>query len=268
MNPDSTDKNHQDTTILRKAGLTESQAKGYLALIEHGDLSPTELAEKTGESRTNGYMICDKLVALGLATKKEGTKALYSPNHPSALEALAEKRRKVVARNERDVKQNINNLIDYFYDKRDTPGVITEVGRAGIERVYNEILDDGEPVEILRSQHDSGYMSHEFYRDYSLRRAKSGVTTTLFAPATERSLARQTPTYDKERGITRRYWMNTKDYSARVEWSVYGDKVSALTFGEEAIAMTIYSKDIADSMRQIFQLVKRQATLSEHSQPE
>ena len=38
-----------DTTILRKAGLTESQAKGYLALIEHGQLTPVELAEKTGE---------------------------------------------------------------------------------------------------------------------------------------------------------------------------------------------------------------------------
>ena len=46
-----------ETTILRKAGLTESQAKGYLALIEHGALSPAELAEKTGENRTNGYMI-------------------------------------------------------------------------------------------------------------------------------------------------------------------------------------------------------------------
>lgn len=268
MNPDTPSESPRDTTLLRKAGLTESQAKGYLALIEHGELSPTDLAGYTGETRTNGYMICDKLVALGLATKKEGKKALYTPNHPSALETLAENRRKALARNERDVKQNINSLIDYFYEKRDTPGIVTEVGRTGIERVYNDILDDGKPVEILRSQHDSGYMSHEFYQDYSLRRAKSGITTTMLAPATERALARQTPTYDKERGIAHRYWMDTGDYTARVEWSVYGDKVSALTFGEEPIALTIYSKDIAESMRQIFRLVKRETTLSEYSQPE
>ena len=50
-----------DTNILQKAGLTESQAKGYLALIKNGALSPVELAKKTDESRTNGYMICEKL---------------------------------------------------------------------------------------------------------------------------------------------------------------------------------------------------------------
>ena len=51
--------------IIRKAGLTESQAKGYLALIEHGMLTPTELADHTSESRTNAYMICEKLEKLG-----------------------------------------------------------------------------------------------------------------------------------------------------------------------------------------------------------
>ena len=99
MNPET---NTPGITILRKAGLTESQAKGYLALIEHGDLSPAELAEKTGESRTNGYMICEKLEQLGLATKKDGQKAIYSANHPSNVELLAEKRRKVLMRNEED----------------------------------------------------------------------------------------------------------------------------------------------------------------------
>jgi sugar-specific transcriptional regulator TrmB len=117
-----------DTAILRKAGLTESQAKGYLALIEHGTLSPTELADKTGESRTNGYMICDKLEKLGLAAKKEGKKALYSPTHPSALEALAERRRKAVQRNEQEVKQNVGTLIDYFYRFNSTPGIEFDYG--------------------------------------------------------------------------------------------------------------------------------------------
>ena len=78
-----------DTAILRKAGLTESQAKGYLALIENGELSPVELAEKTGESRTNGYMICERLEKLGLATKKDGQKAgFYAQRVHEFTEAL------------------------------------------------------------------------------------------------------------------------------------------------------------------------------------
>ena len=247
---------YMDTTLLRKAGLTESQAKGYLALIEHGALSPADLAEKTGESRTNGYMICEKLEQLGLATKKEGKKALYSPAHPSALETLAEKRRKALARNEQDIKNNISSLIDYYYDKRDTPGVTTEVGRGAIESVYNAILTDKQPLEYLRSPHDSGYMSSDYYREYASKRAEAGIDTTLLAIATPRSVERWTPEYDEVRRITRRTWLTDKQYNAKVEWSVYGNKVSLLTFGEQPIALTIHSKDIADSLRQIFALIR------------
>ena len=265
MSDSSTTKPTFDSTILRRAGLTDSQARGYLALIEHGELTPTELATKTGESRTNAYMLCDKLANLGLATKNDGAKIKYSANHPSSIESLVERRRKVIQKNERIVKESLGDLINYFYEKRDTPGVVTEIGRSGIEHVYNSILEDGHPVEILRSAHDSGYMSHEFYRDYSLRRAKVGVETTMIALETAAAKNRQTPTYDTEHGITERYWLDPDKYTARVEWSVYGDKVSALTFGEEPIALTIHSRDIAESLRQIFTLVKKDTRLSEFS---
>lgn len=247
-----------ETTILRKAGLTESQAKGYLALIEHGQLTPVELAEKTGESRTNGYQICEKLEKLGLATKKDGKKAIYSPAHPSALETLAERRRKAVQRNEQEVKNNIGTLIDFYYESRDTPGVTTEVGRNAIESVYNNILRDGQTLEYLRSPYDSGYMSSEYYKEYYARRAKAGVYTKVIAIDTERSRKRWSPEYDTHRLIKERFWLQHSDYDAKVEWSVYGDKVSALTFGEQPIAVTIHSKEIAESFRQLFNIVRKQ----------
>ena len=251
-----------DTTILRKAGLTESQAKGYLALIEHGALSPAELAEKTGENRTNGYMICEKLESLGLATKKDGRKAVYEPSHPSALEALAERRRKVIQRAEQEVKNNLGALIDYYYDKRGTPGITIESGRHAIESVYNAILANKQPLEYLRSPHDSGYMSHEYYKTYATERAQAGIETRVLATANERALKRWSPEYDAKRGVIERTWLVEEQYNAKVEWSVYGDKVSALTFGEQPIALTIHSKDIADSFRQIFALVRPQGELA------
>lgn len=246
-----------DTAILRKAGLTESQAKGYLALIEHGALSPVQLAEHTGESRTNGYMICEKLEKLGLATKKDGKKALYSPAHPSALEALAERRRKAVQQAEQSVKNNLSELIDYYYEQRDTPGVTTEVGNEGIKKVYSAILQDKNDLELLRSPHDSGYMSSQFYAEYQQNRADKGIKTKLIAIDNPRSRAKQNPGYDESKGIVQRTWIKESQYNAHVEWSVYGDKVSAITFGEQPIALTIYSKEIAESMRQIFALVSQ-----------
>lgn len=249
-------------TTLQKAGLTNSQAKGYLALIEHGSLSPTKLANLTNESRTNGYMICEKLEKLGLATKDNGKKTLYSPTHPSALETLAERRRKIVERDEQIIKSNIGRLIDYYYTKRDTPGITTEVGRNAIESVYDTILRDCQPLEYLRSPHDSGYMSHEYYRKYALERAAAGVDTRVIAIETPSAIERWSPHYDTERRIVERTWITQKQYNAKVEWSVYGNKVSALTFGEEPVALTIHSRDIAESFHEIFALIRSSGHLA------
>ena len=49
-----------------------------------------------------------------------------------------------------------------------------------------------------------------------------------------------------------RTWYLQEDYTAPVEWSVYGNKVSVISFGQEVIGMVIDSPQIAESLRQIF----------------
>lgn len=58
-----------NTKTLLEAGLSESQAKAYVALIQQGQLSPPQLADQVKESRTNSYMILEKLEELGLVKK-------------------------------------------------------------------------------------------------------------------------------------------------------------------------------------------------------
>ena len=78
-----------DVKFLKQLGLNGSQAKAYIALVKQGSLTPPELAELTGETRTNAYSILDKLVSLGLAKKVESSKkATYRAEHPANLEKL------------------------------------------------------------------------------------------------------------------------------------------------------------------------------------
>ena len=125
-----------DTTILRKAGLTESQAKGYLALIEHGSLSPVELAEKTGETRTNGYMICEKLEKLGLATKKDDKKE-------KKLEMTIEEL-DLSVRSYNCLKRAGINTLQELTDKTESDMMrVRNLGRKSLEEVKNKLADLG-----------------------------------------------------------------------------------------------------------------------------
>ena len=87
----------EEVDILKKAGLNEAQAAVYGALLKNGALSPTKLANLTGQSRENCYAVAKKLVELGLVEQTSDKKATYRVLNPSNLETLAEKRRKIVA---------------------------------------------------------------------------------------------------------------------------------------------------------------------------
>lgn len=248
-------------TLLKKAGLTESQAKGYLALIEHGQLTPVELAAHTGESRTNGYQICEKLEKLGLAAKKDGKKAAYTANHPSSIEALAEKRRKTVTRNEQDVKQGISSLIDRFYANTEMPGTRTLQGIDGIKEVYADTLREKQDIYLLCSIHDDTTLDYDFFANYRKQRAGAGIHTYALTPMTAKSHEHLSSGADAAT-LFHRTPLPEGMYTAPVEVAVYGDKVAIIAFGETQMATIIDSAPVADAMRQLFRALA--ATLTKH----
>lgn len=246
-----------DTSILRKAGLTESQAKGYLALIEHGALSPADLADKIGESRTNGYAIADKLVTLGLATKKDGSKAAYEANHPSALEALAEKRRKVLVKNEQDVKHGLSPLIDFFYSHSEAPGTRVLQGIEGIKQVYADTLLTKQDIYLVRTTADTIDLGIDYLDNYRKKRADAGIHTYALAPDTEIG-RKHAESGEDEKMLFHRTIVPDNAYVAPVEIDVYGNKVALISYSETQMATIIDSPPIAEAMRQILQLLTQQ----------
>lgn len=253
MNSAAVSQNSPNTTILRKAGLTESQAKGYLALIEHGTLTPTELAAATGESRTNGYMVCEKLEKLGLAIKKDGKKALYSPAHPFALESLAERRRKAVQKNEQEVKQGIGALTDHFYRYNSTPGIEFDYGGAGIEKIRARTLQKKQELFFVRSIADSKY-DHEKLSSFITNRVASGIPAQSIASEHHAT----TSSHEQlKKWLLDRTLVPEAMYSAPVEIDIFGDTVAFIDFENDAMSTMITSQNIAEAMRQLFLIAKQ-----------
>lgn len=247
-----------DTEIFKKAGLTESQAKGYIALIEHGKLTAQELAIKTGEKRTNAYAIADKLVLFGLATKSTDERAAkYSANHPSALEALAEKRRKILVQNEKQVKNSIGSLIDFFYQNTEMPGTRTLQGIDGIKAVYEDTLKSNNDIYLVRTTADDLTISTDYLYSYVSQRAHKGIKTFGLYPQTNTPIPYLSTREYKKLLITPTF-IPMDTYTAPVEINVYGDKVAFISFSETQMATIIQSPPIAQAMRQLLALLSRQ----------
>lgn len=241
-----------DIEILRKAGLTESQAKAYIALIENGPLSPGELARETGESRTNSYALTDKLVSLNLAQKLDTKKAAYKPTHPSNIALLAERRRKAVVRNEQAVQNNLDSLIQFFYQHSEAPGARTLEGIEAIKHVYEDTLATKQDIYLLRTTADIPSLGEGFLDTYRQKRAALAITTHALTPQSPEGRKNMS---DDEKFLFHRTWLPKNSYSAPVEIDVYGNKVALIAFGGTQMATIIDSPLIAEAMRQILALL-------------
>jgi len=246
-----------DISILQKAGLTEPQAKAYLALIENGPLTPADLADKTGESRTNGYMIADKLAAYGLAVKTDAKKVTYQATHPSNVALLAEKRRKAIVRNEQAVQSGLDSLITYFYEHSEQPGTRTLEGIDGIKQIYTDTLKTTQSIYLLRTTADIPSLGETFLDDYRYERAKRGIHTYALTPHSPEG-QRHADSGEDEKLLFHRTWLPDQAYTAPVEIDIYDDKVAFIAFGGTQMATIIDSPLIAEAMRQVVKLMMKQ----------
>lgn len=241
-----------DVQLLERIGLTKTQAKAYIALIQKGELSPPEVAKQIGESRTNAYMILAKLEELELIEKvQKASKLTYQPLNPIALEKLAETNTHSVVKAEEDIKHSMPQMLSYFYSFTEKPGIRLLQGTDGLKEIYQDTLRAKQDIYFLRSPAEVKSLGGNFFERYKKRRAFLGIKTYAF---THDNPDGRKWSADDEINKMIRTWIKPEDYTAPVEIDVYGDKVAFLAFGEDAMGVIIQSPHIAEAMRQILRM--------------
>lgn len=250
MNPD----------LLTQMGLTPAQARTYLELVKAGSLTPPQLAKKIGESRTTAYMALARLEEVGLAKKSEkAKKATYEPASPSALAGFLTKRQQELARVEESYRDALPNLLSYYYTFRGKPGVKFFEGEDGLEKVYEDILRTREPVDIVQTPADEQYFgsvteSDSILRKYLDKRAALDIRSQMLTSATSGPKGWSKKDDERLKRVVTPFPPTA--YTAPVELSVYGNKISFISFGDETIGTIIESPQIAQAMRELYAMAQ------------
>jgi len=238
------------------AGLNETEVKCYEALLSVHDIKPAELAKRVNETRTNCYKVLDTLSSLGLAERFEKSKVWhYRATNPTRLLELARKRRAEQEQAERELEAKVQRLNQDYLKIHEQPGVRYYVGKDGIKDIYNDQVAVGKPVYFINTIDGIHFYSYETMSKLRTLAIDAGIPRYALTPDTEWARA-DYKKHDAQVKLTRT-WLKADDYTAPVEWGVYGNKMYIISFGSEAMGMTIESTQIAESFRQIFKLLDR-----------
>ena len=100
-----------NTELLEEIGLTKSEIKVYLALLELGSSTTGPIVEKSGASSSKIYEILDKLIQKGLASfvVEAGTKRFEAADPKRILDYLKEKEAKL-KKQEKEIEKILPEL--------------------------------------------------------------------------------------------------------------------------------------------------------------
>jgi sugar-specific transcriptional regulator TrmB len=238
-------------TNLVDFGLTEKEAKVYLAMLELEVATAHDVAKVTDVNRSSAYVVLESLQKQGLVSVSGGSKIKkYIASSPEHLARLADLKTSQKIRAKKGIDDIIPELKLLYKESKKKPNIRLYEGKQGIMNLVEETLKAKE--KILRV-YTSGSEMHEFFRDYMPtymeKRAKAGLRMRGIHPdnETNRALAKYMPETDSS------VFISPDKYKFTSDFSVHDDIVAYISHkGEHGIA--IQDIEIADAVKSAFDL--------------
>lgn len=125
---------------LLKLGLTEKEAKVYLAALELGSAPASKIAQKSGLNRPTTYVLLEKLSDIGLVTSYDkGKVQFFTAEDPEQLGRLIREQEHDLAERASELKEKLPELKAMF-GKTDRPKVLVfDSAEASSEYFYNKL---------------------------------------------------------------------------------------------------------------------------------
>src|SRR3989344_5969894 len=237
---------------LEDAGLSDKEVAVYLHLVQVEQASVVELAQKTKIKRPTVYTILDSLAKKGLVSQIEHDKKIrYVAEPPERLKTYIERKeiflKELKERFTQDIIPQIKSLQRETGEK---PIVKYFSGKEGIISINEDVYEggsDGSPIYILYSKD----LLDEIFKDqetdkYKKNRTGLGIKAKVLYNSTKGDKASDE--------LSERIKVDEKKYPFMADITIYRDKIRISILGKELSGIYIRSKDLADTLRSLFNL--------------
>jgi len=236
-------------------GFSKNEAKIYLALLELGRGTVSEITRKANLNRTTGYDVLNGLVNRGLANiSGKEPKQEYIAESPEKIEILLKRE---VEESEKNLKE-IRNIIPELKSLHNVvgrPKVRFFEGEQGLIEVYEDTLTSHETIRAYATVDDMHRTLPNYFPEYYHRRAGKGIRIKAIIPKTE--IGKERATHNKEE-MRETALIPPDKYYFSPEINIYDDKVMIVSCREK-LGIIIESAEIADAMKIIHDLAWAEA---------
>lgn len=235
------------TEKLREFGLGEKEAKVYLASLELGDSTASDIAIKSSLPRTLVYDILERLIEQGLVSYSiKSNKKFFLAVHPKEFLSIIREKETAIS--------SIMTQLEELYKKEGTkrPKVEIYEGAEGMKSVMNDILNSKVKEFLGYGSSRSSYeVIPAFMDEWHKKRIKQNVIMRVIYNNTKSAR-------DKVKNITAsmkltKYRFMPIELESPTATVIYADKVVLQSWTKEPFAVIIINKELAENQRRYFE---------------
>ncbi len=238
----------QITEGLHNLGLSQKEAKVYVALLGLGQASAYSIADRAGVKKPTTYVILGELMQKGLVLKiARSRKQLFVAKPPDEFFALAEERL-------RQAQTVLPDLMALVRGNKTKVRTVYFEGLRGVQETLRyriKEMTDKELVGFYASSHDAPEELIQLFRLWNEDMKKHHIKIRGIAP--EHASLEEWRKIDKDYGREMKI-VPFETYSANISIDVGDTFVRILAF-RELQGVIIENPDVANTMRQIFEMV-------------
>ncbi len=235
---------------LIEIGLSEKEANVYIALLELGKATVSQISRRANINRTTGYDILDSLSSKSLVSiSGKEPKQEYSAESPENLHKfIAEE----IKRKHEALKltETIIPELKSIHNITDRPRVRFYEGTEGLMEVYEDTLTSSESIRAYATVDDMHAALPNYFPKYYKRRASAGIHIRAITPKTPIGIERRMQDQEEAREMA---FVPADKYYFSPEINIYDNKVMIASWREK-LGIIIESSEIADAMKKIYEL--------------
>jgi sugar-specific transcriptional regulator TrmB len=237
---------------LKAAGLSDNEAKVYLAMLELGPAPVQEIAAKAGVNRPTAYVQIEALKKKHLAsTQARGKKTFFIAESPENLESLLGREGIELEARRKELLKAMPELAAAFSMTDEKPVVRYFEGREGLAKTQREVLSSKEKMlRSISSLQEVVAVSPDHLATYPSERVKRGIRSR-FIYTSEKG-----PVLPTDRKVLRESkYISSKKLHINFDFTVFDDKVIFEILHGKIGAIIVQNKDIAQSFKNLFDFV-------------
>ncbi len=233
------------TEVLEEIGLSKTEAKVYLALLDLGSALAGEITKKSEVNRTNVYDALERLITKGLVSYVIiANRKVFEPVNPDRLKEILKEK-------EQNLENELQDLQSRFNSPKSKEEAIIFKGKKGIKTIFEDILKERKDLFVYGGQSKFADMFPAYQKYWNKERFKLNLKVKIIY---NRKVKEQ-KVKEKLKLLDMKFLPEHYDFPSTI--MVYGDKVITIVWTELPFGFMIKSKDVVKSNMNFFNILWR-----------